>query len=187
MAVSGNPAKRAAAKKPAPVKVTHVQHSPTEVTPADDWFKGVDGQLVELPSGRVVRVRMPGMQAFLRANLIPNELLPIVMASVDPTDPKAANDDDLKALQRDPKMLIKLSDAMDDIFRYCVTEPQFQPLPSNADGDPDETLKEQGVLYVDLVDLEDKTYIFNIAVGGTRDLEQFRQEQLASMARLQSS
>lgn len=178
MATSGNPAKRAAAKKAA---------TPIAVTPTAEWFVGVEGRLLELPSGRVVRVRMPGMQAFLRANLIPNDLLPIVMASINPDDPKAANDDDLKALQKDPKMLIKLSDSMDDIFRYCVTEPQFQPIPTNDTNEPDETLKEKGVLYVDLVDLEDKTYIFNVAVGGTRDLETFRSEQRAGVARLQSS
>lgn len=181
MAVSGHPAKKAAA-----AKVTAAARvAPTSVTSTADWLVAAEGKIIELPSGRAVRVRMPGMQAFLRAGLIPNELLPIVMASVN--EASAADDADLKKLQQDPNMLIKLSDSMDDIFAYCVTEPQFHSIPKNEAGVPDEKLKEEGVLYVDLVDLEDKTYIFNVAVGGTRDLEKFRAEQKQGMARLQSS
>ena len=42
-----------------------------------------------------------------------------------------------------------------------------------------------GVVYADMVDLVDKMAIFNYAVGGTRDLESFREGLDAAMGGLE--
>lgn len=153
---------------------------PTEVTPADEWLVETEGTLMALPSGKVVRMERPGMTEFLQAGLIPNELMPIVMKSVDEADPKGPSNDDLKAIQNDPTVLLKLTLAIDKIFVYCVTEPIFHmPPETRADRLP-------GVLYVDKVSEEDKTFIFQCAIGGTTDVEDFRARQNKGLAALQS-
>lgn len=177
--------KRPTAKK-APAKTAPKPPAKVlEVTSADEWMSSAGGQLIELPSGRVVRVRMPGMQAFIGADLIPNELMPIVMRAV--SEAKPAEPEELKKLESDPEMLLKLALTMDKIFAYCVTEPQFTMTPTReVDGRVlyDNDAKVQGVLYTDAADDDDKGYIFNVAVGGTRDLERFRQEQAEELAAL---
>lgn len=164
---SGNPAKKAAAKAAAKQLV---------VSSVDEWEVDADGVLTELPSGKVVRIITPGMQEFLRAELIPNDLLPIVMRATN----GQGSDDELKAIQDDPTAILKMADAMDKIFIHCVVEPKFSMPP--ADGS-----REKGVAYVDRVELQDKTFVFQAAVGGTRDLESFRQQQVKGVAALQSS
>jgi hypothetical protein len=55
----------------------------------------------------------------------------------------------------------------DNVTIYCVVEPMVNPLP--ADG-----VRNDDLLYVDEIDLEDKLFILNFGVGGSRDLEAFR-------------
>lgn len=44
--------------------------------------------------------------------------------------------------------------------------------------------RDNGLLYADEVDLQDRIFIMNYAVGGTRDLERFRSEHGESVARI---
>lgn len=167
MGTSGNPAKRAVAKK----KLV--------ITPADEWLEEAEGTLTELPSGRVVRLIMPGMQEFISAGLIPNTLLPIVMGAIESTKPMSPAE--AVALKNDPQMLIEMASTMDRIFVHCVTEPVFQLAPESGG----ERVK--GVLYADRVRMDDKQFVFQAAVGGTRDLEDFRKRSQQVVADLQSS
>jgi hypothetical protein len=194
---SGDPRKRTAKKtstKKAASGVGRARPRPTTVTPASEWLADAEGQLLELPSGKVVRAIMPGIQAFVNADIIPNELMPIVMRAIDEQQPMAKSE--VEDLARDPGLLVKLADAFDKIFVHCVTEPRFELPPDEDDAKrwneahPDDQVKGpaelrvEGTLYVDRVHMEDKSYIFNVAVGGTRDLEQFRAESAAQLASL---
>lgn len=169
---------------------------PTAVTSASEWLEEAEGQLLELPSGKVVRVIMPGMQAFLKADIIPNELMPIVMAAIDEQKPMSS--EDAAKLAEDPEMLFKMAEAFDKIFVYCVIEPRFELPPDEDDvkvwneRHPDEQvrgpaeLRVDGTLYSDRVHMDDKSFVFNVAVGGTRDLEQFRAESATQMEAIQA-
>lgn len=46
--------------------------------------------------------------------------------------------------------------------------------------------RDTSFLYTDRVSMEDKSYIFNVAVGGTRDLEQFHEQFGDAVATVQS-
>jgi hypothetical protein len=200
--VSGDPRKRASQTKKTATKKSatgmgRARPRPTAVSSVDEWLAEAEGQLLELPSGKVVRAIMPGMQAFLRADLIPNELMPIVMEAVDEQKPMTR--EAAAELQKDPEMLMKLADSFDQIFAYCVTEPRFELPPTQEDVEvynekhPEEPvdgpaeLRVRGTLYTDRVSMDDKSFIFHVAVGGTRDLERFRQESEAEMAAIQAS
>lgn len=169
-------------------KTAAAQPKKLVVTTADEWFAGAEGQIIELPSGRCVRLRMPGIQAFISADLIPNELMPIILGAIQKFEP--VDDADLRKIQSDPQMLLQLAYTMDKIFAYCVTEPKFEVVPTFVD-DQGRTMvneggKEPQVLYTDLVSDDDKSYVFNCAVGGVRDLETFRAEQAAAMEAVQA-
>jgi len=45
----------------------------------------------------------------------------------------------------------------------------------------DMTGRQDDLVYADMIDIEDKMFIFNFAVGGTRDVEQFRAGSLQSL------
>ena len=154
-----------------------VKKQPQAVTSVSEWKTAAQGQLLELPSGKVIRVKMPGMQAFLTANLIPNSLMPIVLAAI--SEGKPADNSDMQELVKDPQILVELSNSIDKIFLFCVVEPEVSAVPDEGvERDPD-------TLYVDEIDLDDKSFVFQCAVGGTRDLEQFRAEQAAALADVQ--
>jgi len=192
---SGDPRKRTGTKK-SPSGMGRARPKPTAVTSASEWLEEAEGQLLELPSGKVVRVIMPGMQAFLKADIIPNELMPIVMAAIDEQKPMSS--EDAAKLAEDPEMLFKMAEAFDKIFVYCVIEPRFELPPDEDDvkvwneRHPDEQvrgpaeLRVDGTLYSDRVHMDDKSFVFNVAVGGTRDLEQFRAESATQMEAIQA-
>lgn len=144
------------------------------ITRAKDW-KGKANQAapLDLPSGNTALVRNPGMQAFLQAGIVPNELMPIILEALDKNDMP-----DLEGMQKDPAMLLKVMELMDNITVYCVVEPEVLPVPDGGEErDPEQ-------LYADEVAMEDKLFIFQYGVGGTKDLEKFRTEQASALESL---
>ena len=105
-------------------------------------------------------------------------------------------------MAKDTKQLGALIEMLDRVLVYAVVEPQVSMPPAcsvcgelNVQGvkiHEDEDLedfhqydpadRDPSVLYADRVDLEDKMFIMNFVVGGTRDLQRFRSEFGAGMA-----
>lgn len=154
-------------------------------TPASAWqSKTAAGQTedVPLPSGNVAKLRRPGMEAFITAGIIPNSLLEIITKEMEKA--KRAKPDEavpemdeasVEALFSDPTKLTDVMTLVDRILVYCVIEPKVKPTP----GEDEPRL--ENVLYPDMVDMDDKFFVFSYAVGGTRDLERFRGEFAASV------
>ena len=67
---------------------------------------------------------------------------------------------------------------LDRIVCACVVKPRIEMTPN------DPTRRKHGVVYCDMVDLDDKLFLFNYVVGGTRDLERFRQESADALGGL---
>lgn len=146
------------------------------VTPVSEWKQGKGPVPLELPSGNTCLVQPVGMEAFIKQGFIPNSLLPLVQQSLQGKNISDADTDKLMstALQ-DPEKLRDIFDVADAVTVYCVVEPQVHPAPT------DESLREEDKLYVDELDLDDKMFIFNFAVGGSRDLEAFRTATVATV------
>jgi hypothetical protein len=159
---SGNPAVRAQAKQ-------------LQITSAEEWAAEAEGALTELPSGKVVRMILPGMHEFVTLDLIPNSLMPFVEEAIQAGGSKPMSQSQIKSMADNKQMLLDASEAMDRIFVHCVTEPIFQMPPTNRED------REKGVLYVDMVGIQDKQFVFQRSMGGTVDLEQFRKEQSSVM------
>lgn len=162
-------------------------------TSATEWKKP-QGYPLEVPSGNVALVKPVGMQAFLKAGMIPNSLRSVVMEALSGKAPEM----DMSKL--DEQTLQDMMTLFDTVTVYCTVQPKVFPVPvwtsKDAKGGLCPTEYVGGVvppevresseymelheigdrLYVDEVDDEDKVMIFNYAVGGTRSVESFREE-----------
>lgn len=122
--------------------------------------------------------------------------------------------DDVKTFTGDPKRLNEAMNLMDRVIEYVVTQPKvLRPVVRDERGKPiltakvdresgepvmekdgvtpvqeETSLAEEdwvpGQVYTPMVDLIDKTFIFQFVVGGVSDLNQFREEFGASLGGL---
>jgi len=160
-------------------------------------FKARIGGLLDLPSGATVRVHNPGgMQAFMDSKAIPNSLMPIIQKALKSGQPMTAAEVVSEDGNLDPALLEDMMKLMDGIILKTVVEPRVHKAlteadlekwnadPAHADDQLDDIEELRSALdeidpklYVDEFPLDDKQFIFQWVAGGTRDLEEFLQEQ----------
>lgn len=170
-----------------------------EATSASNWRKSVQTTDLRVPSGNICKAKKPsGLGHFLKAGSVPNSLMPIIQ--------KHMNDKievDLEKLGKevldDPAKIADMLVMMDTVVLATVEQPVVLPVPKFTERDAQagvippgmdigdvvpESLRDPDCLYVDEVDMEDKTFIFQWAMGGTRDLERFREQQTQGLEAL---
>lgn len=147
----------------------------TSPTSVKEWKKATVGHELRLPSGNVCLARRPGMQAFITNGTIPNSLMPMVNKFLNEGKAPKSTKDVLGGEELTPELIADMYRMFNDVVLDVVIEPKVSN-PPNSEEDRDDD-----VLYIDEVDDEDKSFIFNWAVGGTSDLEKFRSEQAALM------
>lgn len=163
-------------------RVTPKKATPEEnetPTPISGWKKSSEGSPLRVPSGNTAIVRNPGMQVFVSQGMIPNSLMgPIQEALHNGKRP------DMSKLEVNEQTLKDMLELADAVVMFCVVDPKVT---SNKDATgeilPLEA-RDADKLYVDEVDVEDKMFIFQYAVGGTRDIERFRKESAESLGDL---
>lgn len=181
-------------------------------TAAKAWkSQAAAGIELTLPSENVCLVRRPGIEEIMTSGVVPDELSSIVMKTIkgaqtgrpqDHQQKKAAEGEidpkDLQKMFKTTEDVFRLMDSFDKITEMCVLEPKVKwhkREVRGADGHIKRDDKEhpvlevipqderdEDVLYTDIVDMDDKMFIFNYVVGGSTDLEQFRQEYGDSLA-----
>lgn len=176
----------------------------TSPTSAKNWRKRTGGHELELPSGNMCLVKRPGMQKLLTAGIMPDSLTPIAMQHIAQAESGGRSSKSQEAklekelmdkVMQDPAQLTEMMQSFDKVVAMCVVEPKVRVhwytetdeqtghLPADAkvgDDIPDD-VRDDEILYTDDVDDEDKHFIFQYVVGGSSDLEEFRQEQTAAM------
>lgn len=160
-----------------------------KVTSAKGWKKGNAGSgdaavELELPSGNVCLARAPGIQTFIQEGLFPNSLLKVVQETLLSGETELDTEKIMSSVVGDrndmESMLKTMTEMADKVTVFCVVEPRVMPAQVADDSTPGglRTLsmaeRDPEMLYVDDVDLQDKLYIFNWAVGGPAQLEKFR-------------
>lgn len=138
---------------------------------------------LELPSGNLALVRRPGAQGLIKQGLLDSldTLTALVKTEhIDSKDPKKM----VEAAKRltvdkgNREAIVQGIELMDRVICAVVIEPKVLPVPAL------ETERDPEALYVDDVDPEDKSFIFNFVVGGTRDIETFRKEHSQLMGNI---
>lgn len=174
MAAPSKPRKRTTARKTTEPKPEPANLTPT---PVAAWKSKTQPYPLELPSKNVCLVKPVGPEAFLTSGTIPNMLQPLVEEAI--RSGKGLPPDKAAELVADPSMLPQMMEMVDQLVCFAVVEPQIQMPPPPG-------LRDDSTLYIDEVNMEDKWFIFNHAVGGTRDLERFRREYQESVAAVDS-
>jgi hypothetical protein len=172
-------------------------------TPASQW-KGkvqVEGAPLPLPSENTALVRQITPQAFLSSGLIPDPLRPIIQTAIN--SKQGLRPRDTKKMMDDPKLLGSAMELMDRTICYVVIEPEIVMPPKCTEcgeyANTEEHNRQSGkythrynegkrdpeLLYADQVDLMDKQFVFQYAMGGVKELEPFRSELDATVGGLQ--
>ncbi len=176
------------AKKPK--KPKQPKSKPTQVSAASAFKKASSvSELVQLPTGNVVRIRRIPIADLLTEGIIPDTLTSIVESKIRPESKKVAKkptNEEVRELMRDPNKVKDLFDVFDRVSAKVVIEPEFvyhRRQVKDAEGDliqPEEWEnipaedRNEDLVYTDEVDFGDKSFIFQYSVGGTADLERFR-------------
>jgi len=168
---SGNPAKRAAAK----------------VSSVADFKKRKSAgiQTVTLPSGLGMMVKRVELQSFITSGNVPNSLLPIVEKALS-----TGQDVDMSEIVGEVPDLEKIQDIFEMMGEVAIEtsiEPKIHPNPAaedEAEWDDDMQDAMDEVLFLRDLDEEDLAFLFQLALGGTADLEQFRGELQSGVASL---
>jgi hypothetical protein len=171
---SKKPAKKRASGNPA-----------KSVSTAKGWKRN-KGEELELPSGNVALVKRPGPQALLSKGILPDTLMPIVQQAIK--SGKGLRPEDTEAMMKDPEKIVEMLDAMDRLLVEVVVEPTVAYHKELIDDEwvdiPADERDEDTFVYTDDIDMDDKMFVFQYAVGGTRDLERFRHEHAAGLGNL---
>lgn len=186
----------------------------TGPTSAAAWKSSSGIEEVEVPSGNVALVKRVGPEAFLSSGIVPDTLTPLIDEAVrdkkglPPAQVAKTLTDDPESLPAMIDMMnrvvayaviqphvetvpdciavIKVKKGKTEVEETCgKTVSDKLHAQGNEEGhrfiegerDPD-------LLYADEVSLEDRVFIMNYAVGGTRDLARFRSEYGESVARV---
>jgi hypothetical protein len=132
-----------------------------------------------VPSGQVCQVRRPGVEGLVRMGLLDKvDSLTSMVNDKHIKRVKGQKVIDEKSLMSDPESLLKAMSTIDRILCHVVVQPHIELAVKTVDGQEislTEDDYEPGVVYSSMVGLEDKMFIFNYSVGGSKDLEKFRQ------------
>lgn len=149
------------------------------VSSAKDFKKKSAVVELKLPSGHTCLAKPMRITKMLEEGFFPDDLRAVIMKQIgeEKPDDKAVSDS-MSSVIGDMGKLNELMQVFDRITATVIVEPKVYMAPED-DADRDEEL-----LYADEVDMEDKTFIFQWAVGGDKDLERFRSEFGSSLGSL---
>lgn len=133
---------------------------------------------VTLPSGNRIVLKPTSVAGFLQSGSLPNSLLGVVQTAMNDKTGKKV-DESVKDLLAEPEGMKDLFDAVDRFVIAAALDPKVYPVPA-----PD-ALRDDELLYVDDLDLEDRMFIFTQAVGGNGGVEPFRPEPTGDVGRVQ--
>jgi hypothetical protein len=155
--------------------------SPSEASSVSSW-KQKKSTVLTVPSGETCLAHKRPLQGFLKAGVIPNSLMPIILqwmkkAQGGKTTTDLSQEIDIENTQQVTDML----DLIDIVVIDVVDEPKVNPVPKEEDPDNEEYdpnfKRDDETLYVDDLQFDDKVFIYGWALGGIDDLATFLQEQ----------
>jgi len=137
---------------------------------APTTWGGSTGEDLTVPSGQLCKVRRPGPTALINEGVLHSmdQLTAIVDAYVTEVEGKPKVNVD--SLMKQPSKIIEMIHIVDKVVCATVIEPKVHMTPN------DSTSRQNGVIYTDMIDIEDRFFIFQFVMGGSNDLKRFREE-----------
>lgn len=130
---------------------------------------------LHVPSGQLCLVRRPGLEGLIKAGIVSNfdALTKIVgdQAERMKTGKEPKSDQEIMSdVMANPERMAEMMRVINKIVIYVVVKPEIQSAPN------DPTSRRSDVIYDDMVELDDKMFLMNFALGGVRDLSRFREQ-----------
>lgn len=130
-------------------------------TGAADWKKArEEGYLITLPSGKVARLRPVALDVLVMSGTLPDILTQVAAGALFIEQEYAA--------MGQGEMAQRYTELINIIVPAAFLEPKIA---TNGSPPADDEIT------LDDIDFPDKVIVFNLATGGARSLELFRQEQ----------
>lgn len=172
-----------------------------QATSVGAWKGRSAGTPIDLPSENTALVKRVKPEMFMQSGMIPDPLSGIISKAIN--EKKGLPPSKMDEIGEDPKMLAATMLMMDRVLVFCVVQPKvLMPPPCGVEVNGEKCNKyftgeggdvhtnaanphyhaykegerDDDVLYTDEVDIQDKIFIFNWALGGTSDLKSFRTE-----------
>lgn len=161
---------------------------------------------ITIPSGDLVLARRIGPTEMIKSGMLTKvDVLSAIVQSdhidrVDgrtepqsPAERERAQAAEIAEMMKDPTKLLSAMEVIDDIAILVVVEPKVYPVPvpipdpgGMIDPDTNEPMmvlpdRIIGQIYVDSIPWDDKMFLFQWTLGGTTDLEAFREGLGAGM------
>lgn len=165
--------KKAAPRKRAAARVEVETIDPNDKYAATTWGSQLGGaEDLTVPSGQMCLVKRPGVEGLMKAGVLHD--LDSLSQIVDSKHVKRVqgkpDEIDTASLMQSPENIDNVLHVVDRVICYVVMKPQILMTPN------DPTSRVQGRVYADMIDIVDKMFIFQYAVGGVRGLEPFREQ-----------
>lgn len=146
---------------------------------------------VTMPSGALAQLRRPGINGLVAAGVLENvDQLGHLVGQKIGTARGARPAVDLKKIAGDAQALKDIMIVLDKILCYVVVQPalvsRYRPGPVGVPEEVPFADRDHQLIYSDSVPEQDQYFILNYAVGGTRDLERFREEFAEVMGALEN-
>ena len=146
-------------------------------------FGGV--QDLEVPSGQMCLVKRPGVEGLLREGVlrdIDSFTALVNTEHIEKKGKKAGKPADstqaVAKLMQDPEKVANMMHTIDRVITHVVIKPRVEMTPN------DPTRRKKDIVYADQIDINDKMFIFNFVVGGSRDIERFLEERDSALGNL---
>ena len=136
---------------------------------------GAANEDLQMPSGQLALVRKPGVEQLIAAGIINDldSLSAIAQGLIDKADGKSvAKPEDVL---NNPERLTSMLHLIDRVVCHTVVKPTVLMPPNDI------TTRAADAIYTDMIDLEDKFFIFNYVMGGTTSIAAFRKETEAAV------
>lgn len=147
---------------------------------------------VTMPSGQLAQVRKPGIQRLIGDGLLDSaDTLSALVDQKHIKRVKGKPEVDGASLIKDPKNMLAVLDLVDKIVEHMIVQPTVKRpvMIDSVDETKNRPLldneREEDVVYTDAIDMGDRMFIFQYALGGSSDVERFRSglnEAMGSMA-----
>lgn len=147
------------------------------------------GYDVKLPSGHTAKVRRPGTQGLIAIGVLDNLDTLVGLAQNTGTEGgKMPTKEDLETALA----------VVDKVVEYCVIEPAtVRPVRRDANGKPaldaegaetplTDDERAEDVVYTDEIPLDNRMFILNFCIGGSADLEAFREESAKALGDMEA-
>lgn len=160
-----------------PVEATEDEFAPT----AWGSDKGVGTtHSITVPSGQKALVLRPGVAGLIEADILHNvdALTALVKKHIDDVGPKKPQDRRKKGKKQEVEIdtLLKDQQAMRDVLEVVNKAMVKFVIKPKVLADPEDVAdREEGNIYVSMIDINDRMFLFNFMIGGSPDLTSFRE------------